>query len=247
MSGLPLAGRRVLVPRGGEFGERLATRLRTLGAEPVIAPLIEFSPPDDTSALDAALERLSRGAYDWLAITSATTVDALGDALAHVPGSTRVAAVGTATAEALRDRGVTVDFVPSGDHSAAGLLAEWPSGGASALLPQSEIAARTLADGLSARGLAVDVVTAYRTRGVAIDEGVRDRLWTGTIDAVLLTSGSTARQLKAQCAPILSTTAIVCIGASTAEAAASAGLHVTAVAERSDGESLIDALVDLMA
>jgi uroporphyrinogen-III synthase len=247
MPGLPLAGRRVLVPRGGEFGERLSLRLRTLGAEPVIAPLIEFSPPENTSALDTALQRLIGGAYDWLAITSATTVDALGDRLAQVPGSTRVAAVGTATAEALRAHGVTVSFVPSGEQSAAGLLAEWPAGGTTALLAQSEIAAGTLADGLTSRGLAVDVVTAYRTSGVAIDEGVRETIWAGAIDAILLTSGSTARQLKAQCAPIPSTTAIVCIGASTAAAATSVGLHVTAVAERSDGASLIDALVDLMA
>ncbi len=43
----PLTGRRVLVPRGGPWGDGVAARLRQLGAVPVIAPLINFAPTND--------------------------------------------------------------------------------------------------------------------------------------------------------------------------------------------------------
>src|SRR5690606_21042472 len=101
-----------------------------------IAPLIAFVGVTDTGALDDALRRLAGGAYDWLAVTSATTVDALGDALGTLPPTTRVAAVGPATAAALQAHGVDVQLMPGHDHSAVGLLAEWTDTVGRVLLPQ---------------------------------------------------------------------------------------------------------------
>ncbi|MFD2775737.1 uroporphyrinogen-III synthase, partial [Leucobacter albus] len=67
----PLAGLRVLVPRGGGAGERIAEAVRGLGGEPALVPLIEQHPPGDPAALAAAAEGFNRGTYDWVAITSA--------------------------------------------------------------------------------------------------------------------------------------------------------------------------------
>ncbi|MGH3703676.1 MAG: uroporphyrinogen-III synthase, partial [Agromyces sp.] len=39
-AGKPLAGWRVLVPRGGPWGDGVAAALRARGASPVVAPLI---------------------------------------------------------------------------------------------------------------------------------------------------------------------------------------------------------------
>lgn len=245
MAGLPLSGCRVLVPRGGEFGTRLAERVEELGGVATVAPLIGFAPPEKVESLHGALEQLTEGRYDWLVLTSATTVEALGDVLGEVPSTTRVAAVGPATAAAVRAQGSQVHLMPESDYSALGLLAVWPSGPSRVLLPQSEIAAETLTEGLSAHGADVDAITAYRTVPVPISGDVLDSIWGGRIDAVLLTSGSTARQLKAQCAPVPETTLVVCIGESTATAATEAGLRVDAIAARSEGESLIQALVGL--
>ena len=47
----PLAGWRVLVPRGGKWGDGVAATLRGFGAIPVIAPLINFAGAEDPSAL----------------------------------------------------------------------------------------------------------------------------------------------------------------------------------------------------
>ncbi|RKQ36746.1 uroporphyrinogen-III synthase [Kocuria tytonis] len=87
---------------------------------------------------------------------------------AAVSAGLRIAAVGSATARALAEYGVGVDFVPARTASAAGMLEEWPEepfhgqGSAPrALLPASARAATTLGDGLRARGYDVRDVTAY--------------------------------------------------------------------------------------
>ncbi|WP_240792330.1 MULTISPECIES: uroporphyrinogen-III synthase [unclassified Salinibacterium] len=237
----------MLIPRGGEFGDRLAAGVRALGGVPLVAPLIDFGEPDDRRPLEDAIARLAAGAYDWLVVTSATTAEALGEVLAALPSTTRVAAVGPATAAALEARGAEVHLTPANDHSALGLLAEWPDDSGRVLLPQSEIAAETLEAGLRDRGLTLDVVTAYRTVAVELDPAMRKTVRAGVIDAILLTSGSTARHLAAQCAPLPEGIQVVCIGESTARAATASGLRVDAIAERSEGESLIDALVGLTA
>lgn len=140
----PLAGWRVLVPRGGDWGDEVSAYLTTEGADPVIVPLVEFAPPLEPAPLDAAVERLRSGGYAWLALTSATTVTTLVARLASLPdggpaartlpgalGGARVAAVGPATAAALARAGVTADLVPT-THSAAGLVAEFPAAPAQA-------------------------------------------------------------------------------------------------------------------
>src|SRR5688500_7651370 len=64
----PLAGWRVLVPRGGPWGDGVAANLRHQGATPVVAPLINFAPTNDQAALDAALADLASGSFDWLTV-----------------------------------------------------------------------------------------------------------------------------------------------------------------------------------
>ena len=73
----PLAGWRVLVPRGGPWGDAVAAALRARGASPVVAPMINFATADDQPALEAALAKLSAGEFVWLTVTSATTVDVM--------------------------------------------------------------------------------------------------------------------------------------------------------------------------
>ena len=83
------AGWRVLVPRGGPWGDSVAADLRAKGASPVVAAMINFAPTADAPALEAALARLAAGGFDWVTVTSATTVDVLSAARAVVPPTTR--------------------------------------------------------------------------------------------------------------------------------------------------------------
>lgn len=246
MSDRPLEGIRVLVPRGGRWGDGVAGLLRARGADPVIAPLINFAGPEDPKPLREALDRLQGGVYEWLVVTSATTVDVFVSQRIEVPDSTRIAAVGETTAAALNLAGYRVDFVPQSDNSARGLVREWPHSDIKGpvLIPQSDIAEPTLVAGLSKLGFRVQYVTAYRTVGVDVDCVVRSEVASGSIGALLVTSGSVARQIAAQLAPVPDAAVVVCIGPRTAFDARAAGLAVTAIAEERSVESLIAALVD---
>ena len=242
----PLAGWRVLVPRGGKWGDGVAATLRGYGAVPVIAPLINFAASDDDAGLASALRELQAGAFDWIVITSATTVDVLMSQSVVIPEATRIAAVGETTGAALALAGYRVDYVPEVDNSARGLVKEWPHGDIAGrvLIPQSDIAEPTLVTGLTALGLNVEFVSAYRTVGVPVTDHVRADVEDGRIAAILVSSGSVARQIAQQLAPLPATTIVACIGPRTAYDARAAGLAVNVIAENRSATSLVESLVE---
>ena len=245
-AGKALAGWRVLVPRGGAWGDDVAAILRTHGAVPVIAPMINFASAEDVPALTDALQRLKSGAFDWLVVTSATTVDVLVSQEVTVPATTRIAAVGETTAAALTLAGYTVDFVPKGDNSARGLVKEWPQSDivGTVLIPQSDIAEPTLVAGLAELGLDVEFVAAYRTVGVPVSGQIAADVAAGRIQAILVTSGSVARQVQLQLGPLPEQTIVACIGPRTAFDARAAGITVHLIAETRSSASLVESLVE---
>jgi len=245
MAAKPLGGLRVLVPRGGKWGDGIAATLRTLGAIPVIAPMINFASADDGAALANALHELQDGQFDWIVITSATTVDVFVGHRVSIPSRTRIAAVGETTGAALQLAGYRVDFTPS-DNSARGLVAQWDTSQISGrvLVPQSDLAEPTLVSGLGGLGIDVQFVSAYRTVGVPVSDAVRADVASGRIGAILVSSGSVARQIAAQLAPLPEGTVVACIGPRTAFDARAAGLTVDVIAEERSADSLVAALVE---
>jgi uroporphyrinogen-III synthase/uroporphyrinogen III methyltransferase/synthase len=251
----PLAGLTVLVPRETPGPDPLVIALHAAGARPEVVPLIQTVPPHDPTELDDTLLALEVGYYGWVAVTSAAAVPVLvdraeetGHTLPELLADVRVAAVGGTTARALRDAGVRVDLVPRGRSSAIALLAAWPPAGEEperVLLPLGDLAAPTLADGLRAHGWPVDVVVTYSTvPGPAPEPEVRAAWAAGGIGAVLLTSGSTARNLLTMLGAPPAGTLVCCIGESTATEARRAGLPVHAVAEDQTPGGLVAALVE---
>ncbi|MEV8213697.1 uroporphyrinogen-III synthase [Leifsonia sp. NPDC077715] len=246
----PLAGWRVLVPRGGPWGDSVAADLRSKGASPVVAAMINFAPTADAPALEAALARLANGGFDWMTVTSATTVDVLSAQRAVVPPTTRVAAVGETTAAALAAAGYHVDLVPSEDNSARGLLDEWEAATQGAfplriLTLRSEIAKPLLTEGLRRIGHEVESVVAYRTVGVPVPESVVTDVRDGLFQAILVTSGSVAEQVQEQLGPVPESTLIAAIGPQTARDARAFGLRVDVIAAERTAASLIDAVVQV--
>lgn len=241
----PLAGWRVLVPRGGPWGDGVAATLRSLGAVPVVAPLIDFASTRDPETLDAALAALEAGKYDWLTVTSATTVDVLFAHGTRIPAATRVAAVGETTAAALQAVGYRVDLVPDRDNSAAGmadqLIALEPEPKRFLAL-RSEIAKPMLSKRLTAAGHDVHSVVAYRTVGVPVTERIARDVANGRINAILVTSGSVAEQVRLQFPNIPHATVIAAIGPRTAKDAKRSGLDVDVVAAQQTVDSLIEAV-----
>lgn len=238
----PLKGWRVLVPRGGPWGDSVAATLRGQGATPVIAPLINFAPTEDTAALEQALADLADGRFDWLTVTSATTVDVLASYGARIPDTTSVAAVGETTAAALTAVGYRVDLVPEQDNSAAGMaeqLIALDSDKRRILALRSEIAKPVLTRRLNEAGYDVRSVVAYRTVGVPASAKVREDVLSGRINAILVTSGSVAEQVRAQFPEIPDATVIAAIGPRTAKDARRVGLSIRVIAREQTVEGLI--------
>lgn len=161
--------RRVLVTRAAGQGSALAERLLALGLQPVLVPAIALAEPTTFAPLDEALARLED--FDWLVLTSANAVEAFaaraGQRVAGFSG--KVAAIGTATAEAIRSAGLPPEVVPAkavAESLAAALVpyALRPDGSpARFLLPRAEQGRDVLPETLTAAGAAVTVAPVYRT------------------------------------------------------------------------------------
>ena len=106
-----LGDQTVLIPRGGRFAEDIINRLTVLGAQTVVAPVINFAAADDNVGLQQQLDRLQEEAFQWAVLTSATTVDVLQNKKIEIPAHTRVAAIGETTAQALSFANIRVDFI----------------------------------------------------------------------------------------------------------------------------------------
>jgi len=208
--------------------------------------MINFARADNVAALANAMHELQDGLFDWLVITSATTVDVLMSLGVSIPGATKIAAIGETTAAAVSLAGYHVDFVPLADNSARGILKEWSASqiAGRVLIPQSDIADPTLVAGLARLELQVEFVTAYRTVAVAVAAEVKADVASGRIGAILVSSGSVARQIAAQLAPLPTDTIVACIGPRTAFDARAAGLRVDLIAGDRSADALIEALVD---
>ncbi|MBI1880707.1 MAG: uroporphyrinogen-III synthase [Chloroflexi bacterium] len=270
---LPLAGQRVLVTRPAHQSADFMAALRALGAEPIAFPAIEIIPLEDTGPLDEAIRRISTSTnrpknepsshrlpasspppyYDWLVLTSANGVVAFWERLEYAGldarslAAVRIAAIGPATAAALRQRSIIPDVVPE-VYTAEGILAAFDQLGSVTgqrfLLARADVARRALAKGLVERGAEVDEIAAYRT--VPVSGGSLPP----PADIVTFTSSSTV-QGYVNClegrapAEALQHSRVVCIGPITAATANELGVPVSAVAEEYTMEGLLAALQGL--
>lgn len=251
----PLFGWRVLVPRTKEQAAGLSEQLRYYGAVPVEVPTISVEPPRTPQQMERAIHGLVSGRYEWVAFTSANAVRAVCEKFEHYGLDARsfaglkVAAIGDATAAALRAFGVNPDLVPTGEQSSKGLLEVWPEFDESVdpinrvFLPRADIATETLVAGLVELGWEVDDITAYRTvRAAPPAAHIREAIKTGGFDAVLFTSSSTVRNLIGIAGKPHASTVIACIGPATAATAEEHGLKVHVQAEQPSVNVLAEGL-----
>jgi len=223
-----LSGKRIIVTRAREQASEFAEKLTARGAEAVVFPVIKLVPPSDGyAALDDAIIKV--GTYDWLCFASAPAVHAFCERLAAAGKDARsfatakIAAVGPATADALKSHGLCADFQPS-VMTGAGLGTELPEEpfGKNFLIPRAKDGDDGLINALTAREGTVDAVVAYENVVDAANaEDIRQRLVNGTIDAVTFTSSSTVKNFTSALngLSLPASVLVACIGPSTAKTA----------------------------
>lgn len=206
---------RIVLTRPPAQSEPLAERLRALGHDVVLCPLIEIEPLGD--------EPLELSGYDWVVVTSANGARELARrSRGSLP---RLAAVGPATAAELRTAGLEAALVPR-VATQEGLLAEFPRPPGRVLVAAAEGARRLLVEALAA-----DFLPLYRTRELrpaAPPDG----------DLGVVASGSAARALAATGVAL----PVVSIGPQTTRAARASGLRVVAEARTHDVDGLVAAV-----
>ncbi|MGH7140380.1 MAG: uroporphyrinogen-III C-methyltransferase, partial [Pirellulales bacterium] len=112
----PLFGVKVMVTRPREQADSLRCLLSELGADVLLQPAIEISPPEDWQPVDAALRRLQE--FDWLVFSSVNGVEHfLGRLCAEhgdlrLLGGVRLAAIGPGTADELAKYRLRANVVP---------------------------------------------------------------------------------------------------------------------------------------
>lgn len=247
---LPLWGRRVLVTRAREQASTLAASLKDLGADVVAFPLISTEEASSPEPLTDALERLGGGGFSWVLFASTNGVERTRAAMAGLGMDSRafagvkVGAIGPATADALRQSGITPD-VTAAVSTSEGFLAEFPESGRGevVLLIRAEEGRHVLPDGLRERGFDVEEVAAYRTVLVESDSSaIRERIERGEIDAVTFASSSTVTNYAESIGNESLPRVVACIGPATAATARDLGIEPTVVAETHTIDGLIDAV-----
>ncbi len=248
-----LEGKRLLVPVTAER-RHLAQRLAAAGAIVEEVEFIAIAESSEPERLEEAVLAWCAGDYDWMAVTSRNAVLAMdriarrrGTSLGNAQPEAKVTTVGEATRSVCADLGLEITLVPTDKQNARGMVAEFPEGSGKVLAPLGNLASPVLERGLARKGWTVDVVEAYRTvDGDGPDPDVRQMLAEGTIDAVLLTSGSVAERLAATVPDISDDVMLIAIGDMTAAAARGAGLTIAATSQAPSYDGILAGLIEAL-
>lgn len=188
------------------------------------------------------------------------------DSIQGIQGTTHLAVVGQSTAEWVNSH-CALNPTLVGGGSAAKLLEVFPTPPAgpatpqqptattaaastattpTICLPQSQLAAPRLAQGLSQLGWQVDAVATYTTTPLPqLPAHLKTQWQAGAWDAVVVTAGSSAQALLQLLGPPPKKTAVVSIGRSTTAHCRELGLRVDATAAKPRAEHITQAIINL--
>ncbi|MBU1611502.1 MAG: uroporphyrinogen-III C-methyltransferase [Proteobacteria bacterium] len=251
----PLLGKGVVVTRAREQASGLVRTLGDLGAKVYEFPTITIESLDDYAEVETEILRLAH--WDWCVFTSVNGVKKFFEQLdiigldARIFAGIEIAAIGPATADALRERGIKPDFVPEkyvAEHVVEGLLARGVKG-KRVLIPRAKVAREVLPEELARAGAEVKILPVYETKLTEEDPAeIVTALEKGKLNYVTFTSSSTVdnffdllkpETLKAHQDKVK----IACIGPVTAKTLAGYGFAPDVQPEDYTIPALVEALV----
>jgi uroporphyrinogen-III synthase len=196
MSARRLEGLGVVITRPREPGEALAAELAREGARTIVFPALAIEDIEPTAQLQGALAELG-GAAIAIFVSAHAVQKGLAAARSRAlwPAHLAVAAVGEATAAALRNCGIAAVISPRERHDSEALLALAPLQsvrGQSIVIFRGEGGREHLSEVLQARGARVACAECYRRVRPASDPRELLQAWDrGEVHAVSALSGET--------------------------------------------------------
>ncbi|HWY41150.1 MAG TPA: uroporphyrinogen-III C-methyltransferase [Chthoniobacterales bacterium] len=247
----PLSGKRIVVTRTRKQAGALTSRLRALGADVIELPTIRIEPPTDLREFGELVQ--DAHIYDWIVFTSPNGVEAFFEMFfklyddAREIGGAKIAAIGPATAQRVRDFRLHVDLQPE-EFVAESVVKEFQKQGGvenlRILLARAEKARDVLPKELSKLGAIVDEASAYRTVPETRDvTGARDRFLDEGADLITFTSSSTVENFLELALPWPKGMRVASIGPITSKTARDKGLKVDVEARCHDIGGLVDAIL----
>ena len=245
-----LSGKRIVVTRTRRQASALSERLRALGADVIELPTIRIEPPSDLRGFAELVQEAH--AYDWIVFTSPNGVTAFFElffkiyADAREIGGAKIAAIGPATAQRVKDFHLNVDLQPE-EFVAEAVVREFQKQGGvenlRILLARAEKARDVLPKQLSNLGAILDEAIAYRTVAETRDDtGARRRLLEEGADLITFTSSSTVENFLALGLPWPKRMEVASIGPITSKTARDHGLKVSIEAKQHDIDGLTEAI-----
>jgi uroporphyrinogen III methyltransferase/synthase len=251
----PLSGKRIVVTRTRKQASVLSNKLRALGAQIIEFPTIRIEPPSDLRAFAELVQ--DAHVYDWIVFTSANGVEAFFEIFfklyddAREIGGSRIAAIGPATAQRVKDFHLHVDLQPDEFVAEAVVKAFQKEGSVEnlrILLVHAEKTRDVLPRELAGLGAIVDEAFAYRTAPETRDTtGARRRLEKEGADLITFTSSSTVENFLALKLPWPEGLRVASIGPITSKTARDSGLKIDIEARQHDIDGLVQAIRDFFA
>jgi uroporphyrinogen III methyltransferase/synthase len=257
----PLFGQTVVVTRTREQASDLTEQLAELGAHVIEAPTIEVVPSENSSEADAVLRGMDKRAesFDWIIFTSQQGVSHAKRRLfelgldVRVFGQAKIAAIGDATAKAIREQlGLRVDVCPEkfvAEALAEALIEVGKVTGKRFLLLRADIARPILRERLEQAGATeVRDVAIYETRlAGSLPAELLQALDARQVNWVTFTSSSTAKNFLALLGDDyrrrLEGVHLASIGPITTNALRESGLEPTVQAETYNIAGLLEAII----
>jgi uroporphyrinogen III methyltransferase / synthase len=251
----PLLGKRIVVTRTRKQASVLSNKLRALGAHVIELPTIRIEPPTDLREFAELVQ--DAHIYDWIVFASANGVEAFFNIFfklyddAREIGGVRIAAIGPATAQRVKDFHLHVDLQPE-EFVAEDVVHEFQKQGSienlKILVVRAEKARDVLPKELSALGAIVDEAFAYRTVPETRDtSGARRQLTRDGADLITFTSSSTVENFVALGLPWPKGMRVASIGPITSKTARNHGLKIDIEAHRHDIDGLVHAIQESFA
>lgn len=250
INSLPLLDKKVLVPRGEKQAKSFSKLVSTYGGIPIEIPLIAFRRTQSNQEFQHALEALHT--YDWIIFTSNVTVEIFfSEDIIQCP---RTAVIGKKTAEALKEKGMTPDFVPA-EYVAESFVKEFSpfiKSGTKVLIPKGNLAREYIATELARLGAIVDEAIIYETY---LPEESRSKLVhmlkENELDILLFTSPSTVEHFMTivrenKLEQTINDCIIGCIGPVTEKKLTAYGLPVHASPTEYTVKEMIDSVISYL-
>ena len=255
----PHFSKKIIITRSRSQSGTMCERLQSMGAEVIELPTISIAAPKKYTEMDQVIQRI--GYFDWLVFTSVNGVDSFIKRLfekhekdARVFSSAKIAAVGIATKNRLRNYGIFCDFVPR-QFTTESLFRELqlkygPLQGKRFLLLRPSIAPEGLNRNLQKAGVNVTQVAVYETHcpKVEIRKKVR-QIQKQKVDMITFSSSSTVNNLiealgRVDARRFLKKLAVFSIGPVTSQCLANHKIKMTREADIATVSGLIDAMVE---